>query len=93
MLEEIVLDETELDESLKVPSRKRRRTDIDDRIHTILDEVQNMVTVPDRNNDKRHASFGAYLIDRMEMLPLQVARDLEVEFISRVNTLLDIHAD
>ncbi|EAT40740.1 AAEL007545-PA [Aedes aegypti] len=95
-IEEVILDDTDLedshaesvDERGKSKKKKAERS-IDDKIHTILDDL---VAAPGKTKSQ-HASFGAYLAERMDMLPLQVARDLEVEFTSRVNSLLDLYAD
>lgn len=41
----------------------------------------------------RHEAFASYLTSRLEMLPLNVARDLEVEFTCRVNSILDLYSE
>lgn len=66
---------------------------IDVRINTILDKVEDMVSVPLGANGRRHEAFAQYLTSRLEMLPLSVARDLEVEFTCRVNSILDLQIE
>lgn len=69
-------------------SKKRRTTDLyDERIEEILSKAESVL-----DTQPRHAAFSAYLTERMGMLPLQVARDLEVEFTCRVNSLLDLYS-
>ncbi|XP_058839866.1 uncharacterized protein LOC131695398 [Topomyia yanbarensis] len=94
VLEEILVEETELNDSRAETNKtKKRKIDIDERILAILDDVQQSIVTGPASSGNRHMSFGSYLVDRMEMLPLHVARDLEVEFTNRVNSLLDLYAD
>lgn len=95
VLEEEILEEevlVDLDSSAKTP-RKRKSTnpinqDIDERIQSILAKAESSISQP---KPARHATFCSYLTERMEMLPLAVARELEVEFTCRVNSLISLH--
>ncbi|XP_062554755.1 uncharacterized protein LOC134219882 [Armigeres subalbatus] len=71
-------------------SKKRKTADlIDDKIDQILTKAEAALS----GNTSRYATFCSYLTERMEMLPISVARDLEIEFTCRVNSLLSLYEE
>lgn len=84
------LNESEV-EGRKSKKRKAnpKENPIDERINSILDQVEDLVSFPQGARGGRHDPFAHYLTSRLEMLPLNVARELEVEFTCRVNSILD----
>lgn len=71
---------------METPARNKRSR-LDARFNDVLDKVEAMCSTPD--NQSRHASFAKYLCERMELLPLSVARSLEVELLTRVHNVID----
>lgn len=71
---------------------RQRRRKLDDgvemQMQSILASVQERVDGWGAKRP-RHERFASYLAAQMEQLPLQVARSLEVEFIGKVNSLID----
>lgn len=77
--------ETSASTSTETPARQKRSR-LDARFNDVLDKVEAMCT-PD--NPSRHAAFAKYLCERLELLPLSVARSLEVELLTRVHSVID----
>lgn len=75
-----------------VPKRKRKAAEqaaLNGQLGSIMSKVENQLDNIGNRHSNRHASFGSLLADRMNLLPLEIARGLEVEFLAKVNTLLD----
>lgn len=66
---------------------------LESKMHNIIDIVGDVTSSMQNQIANRHKDFCSYLGQRMSMLPMRVARDLEVEFTKRVNELIDIHCD
>ncbi|EAT46137.1 AAEL002643-PA [Aedes aegypti] len=91
-------EENMLDTSATTPvgstpsGHRQRRRKLDDgvemQMQSILASVQERVDGWGAKRP-RHERFASYLAAQMEQLPLQVARSLEVEFIGKVNSLID----
>ncbi|XP_065093372.1 uncharacterized protein LOC135714041, partial [Ochlerotatus camptorhynchus] len=72
----------------KSSRRRKQALDTDEHFQCILEKVEQRVEGWSAKKS-RHESFCKYIGDRLEMLPEQVARSLEVEFILRVNQSID----
>lgn len=68
--------------------RKREQDAIDSRMEHLLDTVQERVENLGVKRSK-HEYFANYLACQLEQLPPQVARSLEVEFTTKVNSMID----
>lgn len=90
-LDELHVDVEDPEDELPVnrPSkRKHQDQDLDKRFNDLLDAVGEVIeaSVPQKS---RHDAFCRFLTEKMELLPPNMARELEIEFINRVNNLLD----
>ncbi|XP_062541565.1 transcription factor Adf-1-like [Armigeres subalbatus] len=64
----------------------RKRNAMDARFHNMLDKVESLCT-PAKTS--RHDSFARYLCDRLEILPLSMARSLELEILNHVHKTIN----
>lgn len=63
------------------------------KMHEVMDIVGDVASSMQSQQSNRHKDYCSYLGQRMSMLPMKIARNLEVEFATRVNELIDIHSD
>lgn len=67
----------------------RKKMRLDARFSSMLDKVESLCATAGPSTSSRHNSFAKYLCDRLDLLPLPVARSLEIEILSRVHTVID----
>ncbi|XP_029734461.2 uncharacterized protein LOC115269814 [Aedes albopictus] len=91
-------DETAAEEEYDTPTlsstpttsraKKRKADVVDTQMQHLLETVQERVDGWGMKR-LRHERFALYLAEQLEHLPLQVARSLEVEFVTKTNSLID----
>ncbi|XP_062537980.1 transcription factor Adf-1-like [Armigeres subalbatus] len=69
-------------------TQKRVPDAVNAQMNNVLKTVQERVESWGRKRG-RHERFALYLAEQMEQLPVQIARSLEVEFIAKVNQMID----
>lgn len=93
-LSQVPATSTTLSPPNSTASKRKKKSDaVDNHIHQILEMVGDVTKSLADEPHNRHKDFCNYLGQRMSALPMKVEGDLEAEFTSRVNELLDIHTD